>query len=233
MVVVLSMGQKPKLRLPQGASGLLERVIQSRLYHSIYFNYGSKRDRSKVLKLVIDRSFWGQMENVSWMRNLFTIPCFCFVQSLTCVQLFVTPWTTAHQASLSFTVFLSLLKLVSIESVMPSNHLILFPPFLPVLNLPQHQGLFQWVGSLHRWPKYWSFCISPSNEYSGLVSFKIDWFDLLRDSRESSPALHCESINFLVLSLLYSPTLTSVHDYWKSHSFDYMDLFQQSDISVF
>ena len=74
------------------------------------------------------------------------------------------------------------------------------------------------------WPKYWSlsFSISLSKEYSGLVSFRIDWLDLLavRDSQESSPTLQFKSINFLVFSFLYSPTLTSIHDYWKNHSFD-------------
>ena len=86
-----------------------------------------------------------------------------------------------------------------------------------------------------RWPKYWSFSISPSNEYLGLISFWIDWFDLScpRDSEESSPAPQFESVSSLVLSLLYDPTLTSVHDYWKIHSFDYMDLCWQSDVSAF
>ena len=87
----------------------------------------------------------------------------------------VTPWTAAHQASLSFTISQSLLKLTSTELVMPSNHLILCRPLLllPPIN--------QWVGSSIRWPKYWSFSfsISPSIEYSGVISFRIDWFDLL------------------------------------------------------
>ena len=89
-----------------------------------------------------------------------------------------------------------------------------------------------------RWPKYWSFSfgINPSNEYSGWISFRIDWFDLLaaqRDSQESSPAPEFEGINYLVLSLLYGLALTSVHDYWKNHSFDSMDLCQQSEVSAF
>ena len=85
-----------------------------------------------------------------------------------------------HQASLSLTVSLSLLKLLSIELVVLSNHLILLsPPSPPALNLSQHQGLFQCVSSLHQEPKYWSFSISPFNEYSGLISFRTDWFDLL------------------------------------------------------
>ena len=96
------------------------------------------------------------------------------VQLLSRVQLFPTPWTAAHQASWSNTNSWSLLKLTSIQSVMPSNHLILCRP----LNLSQHQGLFQWVSSLHQEAKVFSFSISPSNEYSGLISFRTDWFDL-------------------------------------------------------
>ena len=85
-----------------------------------------------------------------------------------------------------------------------------------------------------RWSKYWSFSfsVSPSTEYSGLISFRIDWFDLLvvRGTRESSPAPEFKSSNSLALSLLYGPTLTSVHDYWENHSFDYTAvLCQQSD----
>ena len=94
-------------------------------------------------------------------------------------QLFGTPWTVAHQASLSFTISWSLLKLLSIKSVMPSNHLIpLSSPCPPAFSLSQ--DLFQWIALHIRWPKYWSFSfsISPSNEYSGLISFRIDWFDL-------------------------------------------------------
>ena len=107
---------------------------------------------------------------------------FSSVQSLSCVQLFVTPWTAARQASLSITNSQSLLKHMSIESVMPSNHLILcrlllFPPSI----FPSIRG-FSNESVLHiRWPKYWSFSfsISPSNEYSGLISFWMDWLDLL------------------------------------------------------
>ena len=104
------------------------------------------------------------------------------VQSLGRVRFFATPWTSAYQASLSITVSWSLLKLMSIELVMPSNQLILSSPSPPAFTLSQHQGLFQWELALYiRWPKYrsFSFSISPSNEYSGLISFRMDWFDLL------------------------------------------------------
>ena len=102
------------------------------------------------------------------------------VQSLSCVQLFKTLWTAALQASLSFTISQSLLKLMSIESVMPSNHLILCRP-LPLLpSIFPSIRVFSSESVLHiRWPEYWSFSISPSNEYSGLISFRIDWFDIL------------------------------------------------------
>ena len=104
------------------------------------------------------------------------------VQLLSCVQLFVTPWTAAHQASLSIINSQSLLKVMSIKLVMPSNHLILcrslllLPSFFPSIRVFSNESL------LHiRWPKCWSFSfsISPSNEYSGLISFRMDWLDLL------------------------------------------------------
>ena len=103
------------------------------------------------------------------------------VQSLSCVWLFATPWIAARQASLSITNSRSLLKLVPIQLVMPSSHLILSSPSPPAANPSQHQGLFQWVSSSHEVAKYWSFSfsISPSSEYSGLISFRIDWFDFL------------------------------------------------------
>ena len=104
------------------------------------------------------------------------------VQSLSHVQLFVTPWTATHQAFLSTTNSWSLLKLMSIELVMASNHLILFHPlYLPPSILPSIR-VFSSESALHiRWPKYWSFSfnISPSNEHPGLISFMMDWLDLL------------------------------------------------------
>ena len=104
------------------------------------------------------------------------------VQSLSHVQLFVTPWTAACQAFLSITNFQSLLKLMSIESVMPSNHLILCCTLLLLPSVFPSIRVFSNESVLHiRWPKYWnfSFSISPSNEYSELISFRIAWFDLL------------------------------------------------------
>ena len=104
------------------------------------------------------------------------------VQSLSCVRLFVNPWTAACQASLSVTNSQSLLKLMSIESVIPSNHRILCHPLLLLPPIPPSIRGFSNESALHiRWPKYWSFSftINPSNEYSGMISFRIDWFDLL------------------------------------------------------
>ena len=113
------------------------------------------------------------------------------VQLLSHGRLFVTPWTAAHQASLSITNFLSLLKLSSIESVMPYNHFILCHPLLLLPSIFSSIRALSNESALHiRWPKYWnfSFSISPSNDYSGLISFRMDCFDLLavQGSRESS-----------------------------------------------
>ena len=150
---------------------------------------------------------------------------FSSVQSLSRVRLFVTPWTAAHQTSLSITNSRRLLKLLSIASVMPSNHLILCHPFLllssifPSISIFLNESIF-----CIRWSKYWSFSfsISPSNEYSGLISIRIDWFHLLQltESQESSQTPWFKSTNFSALSFLYSPTVTSIDDYWKNHSFD-------------
>ena len=134
----------------------------------------------------------------------------------------MTPWTAARQASLSITNFWSLLKLMSIESVMPSYHLILCRPLLllpsifPSIRVFSNESAF-----CIRWPKYWSFRfnISLSSEHPGLISFRMDGLVgspcRPRDSQESSPTPQFKSINFLVLSFLYSPTLTSTHDHWK------------------
>ena len=105
---------------------------------------------------------------------------FVVVQLLSRVQLFVTSWTAAHQVSLSRTISRTLLKLTSIESMMPSTHLILCHPLLLLPSVFPSIRIFSSESALHiRWPKYWSFSISPSNEYSVLISFKNDWFDLL------------------------------------------------------
>ena len=162
------------------------------------------------------------------------------VQSLSHVRLFATPWTAACQASLSFTISQSLLKLMSIESVMPSNHLILCHPLLLLsLIFPSIRVFSNEAVLCISWPKYWSFSISPSNEYSGLISFRIDWLDLLAVQGTLKSLLQhfnlerFKSIDSSVLSFVYGLNLTSIHDHWKNHSFDQMDLCWQSNVSAF
>ena len=144
---------------------------------------------------------------------------------LSCVRLFATSWTAACQASLSITNSQSILKLKHIELVMPSKHLILCHPLFLPPSIFSGIRVFSNESDLHiRSPNYWSFSfsISPSNEYSGLIS--LGWVVgspcSPRDSQESSPTSQFKSINYLALSFLYTPTLTSIHDYWKNHSFD-------------
>ena len=150
------------------------------------------------------------------------------VQLLSCAWLFVTPWTAACQASLSFTIA----QFAQIQVhwvVMLSNYLILCGLLLILSLIFPSIRVFSSESVLPiRWPKDWSFSfsISPLNEYSGSISFRMDWrLDWSpcspRDSQESSPAPQFESVNSSVLSLLYGSTLTSVHDYWENHSFDY------------
>ena len=126
---------------------------------------------------------------------------------------------------LSVTNSQSLLKFLSIESVMPSKHLILCHPLLlPPSIFPSIRVFSNESPLLMRWPKYWSFSFSIglSNEHPGLISFRMDWLDLLaiQGTLKSPPTPQFKRINSLVLSFLYSPTLTSIHDYWKKHSLD-------------
>ena len=161
-----------------------------------------------------------QMDSTIWNVKLSSVQ---FSRSR--VRLFVTPWTAARQASLSITNSQSLLKLTSIESVMLFIHLILCCPLLLLLPIFPSIRVFSNESDLHiRGPKYWifTFSISPSDEYSGLISFRMDWLDLLdiQGTQESSPTPLFKCINSLVLSFLYSTTITSIHDYWKNHSLD-------------
>jgi len=138
----------------------------------------------------------------------------------------MTPRTAARQASLSVTNSLSLLKLMSIKLVIPSNNLILCHPLLLLPSIFPSIRVFSNASVLHiRWPKYWSFIfsISPSSEYSGLTSFRMDWLALLAVQgtlKSLPPTPQFKSINSSALSFLYSPTLTSTHDYWKNQSFE-------------
>ena len=148
------------------------------------------------------------------------------------------PWTAARQACLSITNSWSLPKLMSIELMMPSNHLILCCPLLIPPSIFSSIRVFSDESVLHiRWPKYWSFSfnISPSNEYSGWFPLgRTGWISLQSKglSRVFSSTT-VQNINSSALSLLYGPTFTFIHNYWKNHSFDYMDLCRQSNISAF
>ena len=155
-----------------------------------------------------------------------------------CCCLVLTPWTAAHQASPSFTISRNVLKFMFTELVMPSTRLLFCFPLLPLPSVFPSIKVFSSELALHiRWPKYWnfSFSISLSNEYSELISFRMNCFDLLavQGTLKSSPASLFESTSSSEVSILYGPALTSIHDYWKNDSFDYMDLCWQSNVSAF
>ena len=147
------------------------------------------------------------------------------VQSLSCVRLFATPWTAARQAFLSIINSRSLLKLMCIESVMPSNHLtfcrplLLLPSIFPSIRVISIESFLS-----IRWPECWSFSfiISPSNECSGLISFRTDWLDLLAVQGTLMSLLqhHSSKASILQHSAFFIVQLLSIHDYWTNHSFD-------------
>ena len=158
---------------------------------------------------------------------------FSSVQSLIHVQLFATPWTAEHQASLSITNSQSLLKLMSVESVMSSNHLVLcHRPLLLLPSIFPSIRVFSNKSALCiRYPKYWSFSfISPSNEHPGLISFRMDWLDLLavqgtlkillHHNSSIASILQCSAFFMEIKVFGWESTLTFTHDYWKNHSFD-------------
>ena len=172
----------------------------------------------------ITRRIYGEQKirGTSWKKMI----VFSLVQLLSHVWLFATTWTAAYQASLSITNSQSLLKLMSIVSVMPSNHLILCRPLLLLPSIFPNIRVFSNESALRiRWPKYWSFSfsISPSNEYSGLISFRMDWLDilavqgtlksLLQYHNSKAPIFQCSAF-FIV-----QPS-QSIHDYCKNDSFD-------------
>ena len=187
-----------------------EKVKSGGLWHSLVsdLHFG---ERIQCLNLAIAN---GQKEN--WFdQNLHQV--FVVVQLLSHIQLFATPGTAALQSSLPFTTSGSLLKFMFIESVMPSNHVILYCPLhlLPLISV------FSIESALHiRWPKYWSFSISPSNEYSGLISFRNDWFDLLaiqgtlksllQHHNLKAPVLWCSAFFMVQLSHPYMNTRKTI-----------------------
>ena len=152
----------------------------------------------------------------------------------------MTPWTAEHQASLSFTASWSLLKLMAIESVMLSNHLIFCHPllFLPSF-FPSIRLLSSESALCITWPKYWSFSFSigPSSEYSGLISFRIDWFELLAVQGTLKSLLQHHHLKASVFQCSVLFTVQLFHSYMTTgktiHRFDYTDLCQQSDASAF
>ena len=159
-------------------------------------------------------------------NNVLIIPNYSvqFSSVLSWVQLFVTPWITAHQASLSINISRSSLRLMYTESVMASSRLILGRPLLLLPPIPPSIKVFFYESTLcMRWPKYWSFSFSiiHSKEIPELISFRMDWLDLLAVQGTLKSLLqHHSSKASSVLSLLHSPTLTSIHDHRKNYSLD-------------
>ena len=194
--------------------------------------------RTCLCSLIICKNFEGSF---AWENAFHKVKYLCIssVQSVSRVQLFVTPWTAARQASLSITNSWSLLKLMSIASLMPSNHLILCRPLFLLPSIFPSIRVFSNESALcHWWVKYWSFSfsISPSNEYSGLISFRMDWLDLLAVQgtlksllqHHSSKASNLWCSAFLMVQLSHSYVTTG-----KNHSFDEMDLCWQGNVSAF
>ena len=211
-------------------------------------NPGLPRYRQMLYCLSHQRSFKGEIQRIIIIydginQGCIRLPCLFnlyaeSVSQLSRVRLFATPWTAALQVSLSITNSQSLLKLISIVSVMPFNHLILHHTLLLLPSTFSSIRIFFNESVLCiRWPKDWSFSfsISPSNEYSGLISLGwTGWIflqskGLSRISSNTTVQKHQSS----VLSFLYSPILTSIPDYCKNHSFDYRDLCRQSEIFAF
>ena len=150
---------------------------------------------------------------------------FSIVGQFSCyhVQLFPTPWTAARQASMSITNSWSLLKLMSIQSLMPSNQLILCRPLLTPPIFPSVTVFSSEPILCIRWPKCWSFNISPSNDYSGLISFRINWLDLLKVQKTLKSLLqqHSSKASVLWHSALFMLQLSHlIHNYYKNHCFD-------------
>ena len=191
-------------------------------YIHIIEHKSSKNDLQDFLEVSLRRGIL--QKNVSLSPTLRSVQ-FSSVQSLSCVRFFETPWTAARQASLSITNSRILLKLMSIKSVMPSNHLILchllllLPSIFPSIKVFSSESVLQ-----IRWPKDWSFSfsISPSNEYSGLISFRMDWLDFLavQGTLKSLLQHHISKASILQCSAFFTVQLTSIHDHWKNHSLD-------------
>ena len=151
--------------------------------------------------------------------------CISSVHLLSRVWLFATPWIAAHQASLSITNYQSSIRLMPIESMMPSSHLILCRPLRLLSPIPPSIRVFSIESTLRmRWPKYWSFSfsISPSNEHPGLISFRMDWLGLLavQGTLKSLLQHHSSKASILQCSAFFTVQLTYIDDHWKNHSLD-------------
>ena len=181
--------------------------------------------------------FFPPIKDALWSWVLTVVFLNQSVQLLSCVWLSATPMDCSIP---DFPVHHQLLELAQMHVPWvgdTSNHFILCWSLLLLASIFLSIRVFSnesvlWI----RWPKYWSFSfsISSSNEYSGLISFRMDWLDLLavQETLESSPTQQFKNINSSILSFLYSPTLRSTHDYWENHSFDYMDFCGQNDASA-
>ena len=151
----------------------------------------------------------GGAMGLEWKRNSYTNLCGSVVWSLSHVQLFVAPWTAARQASLPFTVSQSLLRPISTESMMTSTHLILCHPLLLMSSVfPSIRVSSNELALSIRWAKYWSFSISPSSEYSGLISFRVEWFDLCQES-SLAPQCRIQIHQFFFMVQLSNPYVTT------------------------
>ena len=209
------------------ALSLLSTHFHSHMMNSICHFYLMYGDVHSKWSKVNDNYIWWKVQLSS-------------VQSLSYVRLLATPWITACQASLSITNSQSSPKLMSIKLVMPSSHLILCHPLLLLPPIPPSIRVFSNESTLRkRWPKYWSFSfsISPSNEHPGLISFRIDWLDLLAGQGALKSLLqhHSSKASIFQCSAFFMVQLShpSIPDYWKNSSIDYTDLCWQSDISAF
>ena len=201
------------------------------MYGKNHYNKKEKKKKENSGATQKKKIFFGKLLNLpqsSWIEvkeEPSLARGFSSVQSLSRVRLFVTPWIAVRQASLSITNSQSLPKLMSIKSVMPSSHLILCHA-LPLLSpIPPSIMVFTNESALRiRWPKYWSFSfsISPSNEHPGLISFRMDWLDLLAVQRTLKSLLqhHSSKASIFRRSAFFTDQLTSIHDHWKNHSLD-------------
>ena len=203
-------------------SSSVHKILQTRTlaWVAMSSSRGSFRPRDQTCVFCIPCiGRWILYHCVTWEAQI-GMPLLLFGRSV--VSLFATPWTAARQDSLPITISWSFLKLMSIELVMPTNHLIFCHPLLPLPSIfPSIRVFSNELAVCIWWPKDWNFSISPSSEYSGLISFSIYWFNLLAIQGTVKGLLqyHNSNIISLVLSLLYGLTVISIHDYWKNRNF--------------